>query len=378
MAGVQPSRDDRRHATEVKPPRYPSCEVASDEATPSSTEDNIFPETECFTLGEEVVAFLAYDNDTHVYYFASGGFGAYRVRDGMVTPMTSEVVSRRGDRPVETAVFFTELLRLRSVVSTRNESPMPMLATILAVAVVAAQGSTMTGSIAGCISDATQQPLPGATVIATGNGIERSTVTDGAGCYEFKDLPLALYRVTARLAGFDNVTRDRLIVGPAHVTRFDVATRLSPICECVGVTGGLAEQWNHAAAVLYLRLADSEPGASTPQGYYRHLATVIRMLKRPAGLRSDAMFVLQNQRSGTSGPYDIGQELVAFLESSESDAYQITNDEPGLAAGGGDATAIAFLVQDGRIQRAPPGFSRHLGMSIDSFLEELRTLSSRK
>jgi len=255
---------------------------------------------------------------------------------------------------------------------------MPMLASILTAAIVAAQGSTMTGSIVGCIRDTTQQPLPGATVVARGHGTQLSTVTDGAGCYELKDLPLALYRVTARLTGYDNVTHDQLIVAPARATRLDLTTRLSPICECVSVTGGLPEQWNHAAAVFHLRLADSEPGPTTPQGYYRHLATVIRILKRPAGLRSDSIFLLQNQRSGASDPYSVGQELVAFLESSESDAYQITNDDPGLAAGGGDAAAIAFLVQDGRIQRAPPGFSQYLGVSIDSFLEELRTLSRRQ
>jgi hypothetical protein len=253
-----------------------------------------------------------------------------------------------------------------------------MLASILTAAIVAAQGTTMTGSIVGCFLDSMQRALPGATVVVKGDGVERSTVTDGAGCYEFKDLPLTLYRVTAHLAGFDNVTHDRLIVAPAQATRLDLTTRLSPICECVGVAGGLAEHWNHAAAVLHLRLADSEPVASTRQGYYRHFATVIRMLKRPAGLRSDTMFVFQNQRSGTSGPYDVGQELVAFLESSDSD-YRIVNDEPGLVVPrGSDAPAMGFLVKDGRIQRAPPGFSQYLGMSIDAFLEELRTLSRRQ
>src|SRR5690242_16276176 len=79
---------------------------------------------------------------------------------------------------------------------------------------VAAQGPTMTGSISGCILDTMQQPLPGTTVVAKADGIQRSTVTDRVGCYELKALPLALYRVTARAVGFDNVTRDRLIVGP--------------------------------------------------------------------------------------------------------------------------------------------------------------------
>ena len=218
----------------------------------------------------------------------------------------------------------------------------------------------MAGSIVGCILDTTRQPLPGVTVVAKADGTQRSTVSDGAGCYELRDLPLALYRVTARLAAFDNVTRDRLIVRPADPTRLDLTMRLSPICECVSVPGSLAEQWNHAVAVFHLRLADPEPGPSTPQGYYRHSGKVIRILKQPAGFHSLAVSVLQNQRSGTSGPYDVGQELVAFLESSEWNAYQITkNDEPGLAVvPGSDSPAIAFLVRDGRIQRVPPGFSQ--------------------
>jgi hypothetical protein len=57
----------------------------------------------------------------------------------------------------------------------------------------------------------------------------------------------------------------------------------------------------------------------------------------------------------------------------------MTNDEPGLVVPtGSHDPSMVFLVQDGRIQRAPPEFSRYVGMPIDSFLEELRTLSRRK
>ena len=70
---------------------------------------------------------------------------------------------------------------------------------------------------------------------------------------------------------------------------------------------------------------------------------------------------------------------MAFLESSGSDAFRITNDEPGLAVPTGSPDpSMVFLVQDGRIQRAPSEFSRYVGTPIDSFLEELRTLSRRK
>jgi hypothetical protein len=89
--------------------------------------------------------------------------------------------------------------------------------------------------------------------------------------------------------------------------------------------------------------------------------------------------VIQNQRSGVPGPFDVGQELVAFLESSGAEAFRITNDEPGLAVPTGSRDpSMAFLVQDGRIQRAPSEFSQYVGMPIAAFLDELRTLSRRK
>jgi hypothetical protein len=260
-------------------------------------------------------------------------------------------------------------------------SLMCLTAVALAAAVmVDAQGPGTAGSIVGCMSDSVRQRLPGATVVAKGGGVQRTTAADSRGCYELKDLPPASYRVTGRLAGFDNVTRDRLVVAPSTATRLDLTTRVSSICECVRVEGAtLADQWDHADAVLHVRLTDSEPTSSTPQGYYRHSATVLSAVKQPTGPRPAAIFVLQNQRSGVPGPYDVGQELVAFLESSGSDAFRIANDEPGLAVPtGSHDPSIVFLVQDGRIQRAPLEFSRYVGTPLDSFLEELRTLSRRK
>jgi hypothetical protein len=230
------------------------------------------------------------------------------------------------------------------------------------------------------MSDTTTQRVPGATIVAKSGGVRRTTVADAAGCYELKDLPPASYRVTARLAGFDNVTRDRVVLAPSAVAHLDFTMRVSSICECIRVGGTtLVDQWDHADAVLHVRLAESEAAPSTPQGYYRHSATVISAVKQPTGPRPAAIYVLQNQRSGVPGPYDVGQELVAFFESSGSDAFRITNDEPVLAVPtGSHDPSMVFLVQDGRIQRAPSEFSRYVGMPIDSFLEELRTLSHRK
>jgi hypothetical protein len=242
---------------------------------------------------------------------------------------------------------------------------MPMLAFALTAAVmVSTQGSRTTGSIVGCVVDTMRQGLPRVTVVATGGGLHRTTVADSAGCYELNNLPPASYRVTARLTGFDNVTRDKLVVAPSTATHLDLTTRVSSICECIRVSGSLAVLWDHADAVLHVRLSDSEHASSTPEGYYRHSATVMTALKQPAGSRPATIFVLQNQRSGSPEPYDVGQELVAFLESSGSNVFRITND---------DDASMVFLVREDRILRAPSEFSSYFGMTIGSFLEELRT-----
>jgi hypothetical protein len=57
-------------------------------------------------------------------------------------------------------------------------------------------------------------------------------------------------------------------------------------------------------------------------------------------------FILQNQRSGSPDPYDVGQELVAFLKSRGPDTFRITNDE--LASG----ASIARIVMPPRIRIA--------------------------
>jgi hypothetical protein len=251
------------------------------------------------------------------------------------------------------------------------------LAAILALSLQAPpQTPSPAGSLVGCASDTLKGRLPGVIVVAKTGHVQRTTTADAGGCYELRDLPVGVYRVTARLAGFDNVTRDAVNIVAGNAARVDVAMRGSWICECV-YRGGttLAEQWDYADAVLHVRLSASESQPTAPVGYYRHMATVIDAVKTPAVSLETPVFVLQNQRSGVPGPYDIDQELVVFLRSSGSSTFIITNDEPGLAFPAGTYDpAMAFLIQDGRIQRAPPEFVRYVGMPRDAFVRELRTL----
>jgi hypothetical protein len=214
--------------------------------------------------------------------------------------------------------------------------------------------------------------------------VQRTTTTDAGGCYELKDLAIGSYRVTALLGGFDNVTRDAVSIAPASIERLDfLAMRMSPICECVGVTGSLADRWYYAYAVLYVRLSPSAPQPRTQVGYYRHAVTVLKVLKKPVRPLPSPVLVIQNQQGWTPGPYDIDQELVMFLQSprpwyARQSEFVIQNDDPGLASPRGGDAAMAFLVQDGHIQSAPSDFSRYVGMPLDAFFKELRALSHNK
>jgi len=180
--------------------------------------------------------------------------------------------------------------------------------------------------------------------------------------------------------GKRRVTRDGVMIAAAAVARMDVTMRPSPICDCVHVGGEtLATQWEHADAVLHVRVWPPDAQSEPQIGFYRHLATVIDILKAPAGQLTLPIFVFQNQRSAAPGPYDVGQEIVLFLDRGRAGTFAITNDVPELAGTTGSGEpAMAFVIEENRIQRAPSGFSQYVGMPLTDFLDQLRAFPRRK
>jgi hypothetical protein len=111
---------DRRATTVATPGGIPKIVVrrsggrlVTEDGLRLSTSVNVFPEGECFVVGDEVVVFLIYHNDTGVYTFSAGEFSAFRVRDGKVSPMTKRVAERRHVSPIDAGVFFTDIQRMR-------------------------------------------------------------------------------------------------------------------------------------------------------------------------------------------------------------------------------------------------------------------------
>jgi len=246
---------------------------------------------------------------------------------------------------------------------------------IATMALAQAQGNA---ELAGCVSDTMAQRLPGATVVATGGGVRRTTEADTSGCYELKGLPSGSYRVTTRLPAFDNLTHDDVHVAAATVTHLDFAMHVSAICECISFADqSLTNQWTLSDAVLHVRLSAADPDEPTHSGYYGHVATVLDDLKPSAAGRSRTgrLLVLQNQRNAAPEPYDVGQELIVFLMSQRSDMFVILDDRS--EEKGSDTHAMAFLIQDGAIRRAPERFSSYVGQRFEVLQDELRALSRR-
>src|SRR5438309_6586768 len=64
--------------------------------------------------------------------------------------------------------------------------------------------SSVTGSISGTVRDPSGAVIPSATVTAlnTGTGISQSVETDAVGFYAFPVLPVGVYEITIKHAGF--------------------------------------------------------------------------------------------------------------------------------------------------------------------------------
>ena len=198
---------------------------------------------------------------------------------------------------------------------------------------------------------------------------ERRIRTDESGCYELKDLPATSYRVTVSLEGFINVTRNKVVVVAATVTRLDFTTRVAPICECVQARRKtLAEHVAGADAVLYVRISDDEPDGSDEAGYYPHRATVITAVKFPAG-RTPARVVVRQYNLPL---FDVGQEVIAFLKVASPEGFNFTYDESGSTTSQRFDPAMAVLVDNGRLTQAPEDLSTYVGMTVEAFLRELR------
>src|SRR5271163_3986843 len=80
-----------------------------------------------------------------------------------------------------------------------------------------AQGNS--GTITGLVTDSTGAVVPGATVTILNavSGYTRTAKTDGAGNYQFQNIPFNPYHLTVKAAGFASLAQDVAVRSPVVV-----------------------------------------------------------------------------------------------------------------------------------------------------------------
>ncbi len=96
-----------------------------------------------------------------------------------------------------------------------------------------------TGNILGTIKDGQGAVVPGATVTATNLGTQftRNTVTDGAGEYALRLLPVGNYKVEVSIPGFKTFTQTGIQLEVGRNARLDATIELGAVSETVSVIG---------------------------------------------------------------------------------------------------------------------------------------------
>jgi outer membrane receptor protein involved in Fe transport len=112
------------------------------------------------------------------------------------------------------------------------------LCAIALLTVLPAAAQTITGSIAGDVTDSTGAVVPDAkvTVQSVGTGLTRTATTTSTGSYRISELPIGPYRVTAEKEGFKTVLRTA-DVSTGAVTHSDFSLQVGQRTETVEVAG---------------------------------------------------------------------------------------------------------------------------------------------
>jgi hypothetical protein len=100
-----------------------------------------------------------------------------------------------------------------------------------------ARAQSTYGAVVGNVTDSTGAMLPGVTVVLRDvqTTVARSTVTDGAGTYEFRNLTQGVYVAEASLTGFQTLTTEPFPLAARTTVRIDAELLLSNVAEQVVV-----------------------------------------------------------------------------------------------------------------------------------------------
>src|SRR5713101_7373128 len=123
-----------------------------------------------------------------------------------------------------------------------------------------------TGTILGNIKDSQGAVVPGATVTATNLGTQysRSAVTDGAGEYALRLLPVGNYKVEVTIPGFKNFSQTGIVLVVGRNARVDATIELGTVSETVSVVDERRVADDRHGIVVSRENGGPERGAEPP------------------------------------------------------------------------------------------------------------------
>jgi hypothetical protein len=116
------------------------------------------------------------------------------------------------------------------------------------------------GALSGTVTDASQAPVPGATVTVTNKqtGAVRTAVSGGAGGWTLPDLDPGRYSVSIELSGFQKVLVDDVIVLLGRTIQIPAVLKVGGVTETVNVTAQAERQIDLTSTTLAHNITSEE------------------------------------------------------------------------------------------------------------------------
>jgi hypothetical protein len=181
------------------------------------------------------------------------------------------------------------------------------------------------GTIRGTVTDPSAAVVPGATVIATGNGVTRTANSDGQGRYALPNMPPGKYNIRADAKGFVTFTRSDLDVPAGQASALDIALQIATESQQVSVNdqsaAALSVDSSSNVSALVLKEADIDALPDDPDD----LQSDLEALAGPAAGPNGAQFFIDGFSGGQLPPKSSIREI-----RINSNPFSAEFDAPGF------------------------------------------------
>jgi hypothetical protein len=181
------------------------------------------------------------------------------------------------------------------------------------------------GSLRGTVTDPSNAVVPGATVVATGNGVSRTVSSDATGKYALPNLPPGKYNIRADAAGFVTYSKADVDVSTGQGSSLDIALQIAAEAQQVSVTdqaaATLSVEASSNVSALVLKDADLDALPDDPDD----LQSDLEALAGPAAGPNGAQFFVDGFSGGQLPPKSSIREI-----RINSNPFSSEYDQPGF------------------------------------------------